>query len=80
VDNFSVRGSLEGPSLEAEPAVILSWPASASGYVLQGASGVNGPWTDLGNVPAPVDGTYVVTVRGLGAMKIYRLRKPFINE
>jgi hypothetical protein len=80
VDNFNVRGSLEGPSLTVEPAVILTWPTSASGYLLQGAPGVDGPWTDLGIVPTAVEGTNVVTMKASGRMNIHRLRRPFIND
>jgi hypothetical protein len=34
----------------------------------------------LGVVPVAMDGMNTVTLRAAGGMKLYRLRKPFINE
>lgn len=80
MDNFRVRGSVDAPALAIEPAVVLSWPASASGYVVEGAEGAEGPWTHLGFVPVAMDSMNSVTVRAAGGIRLYRLRKPFINE
>ena len=57
--------------------VVLSWATSFSGFTLQGAiNSVAAPlWTTVTNVPAIVNGQYVVTNAAAGPWKFYRLVK-----
>jgi hypothetical protein len=57
--------------------VILSWPTTFTGFTLQSASNsvTAGPWATVTNVPAIVNGQYMVTNGTSGARKFYRLVK-----
>jgi hypothetical protein len=56
---------------------VLSWPTSDTGYTLQQASSLTGPWT-AGPTPVVVGSSYTVTVTlpGTSAAQFYRLEKP----
>jgi hypothetical protein len=60
----------------ASNSVRLSWTSPYSGFVLQSAAAVNGPWQ---NVTAPVNsvgGQYQVTTPASAAAQFYRLNLP----
>jgi hypothetical protein len=56
---------------------VFSWPTSATGYALQQASSLSGPWTAG---PAPVvvgaNNTVTVSLPGTSSAQFYRLVKP----
>lgn len=57
-------------------AVVIQWPAAASGYQLESAPGVSGAvWTAVSQVPDVVEGRYTVTVLASEAQQYFRLRK-----
>jgi hypothetical protein len=57
---------------------ILSWPASATGFVLQSTPQLTPPvtWTDVTNAPVSNGERWTVTNSISGGAKFYRLRKP----
>ena len=56
--------------------VILQWPASATGYVLESATTPAGTWTAAGLPVSVVDGLSTATTTAADAVRLYRLRKP----
>ena len=59
---------------------VLSWPASATGYVLEQTAALANPssstvWTEVGITPTVVDGRNTVTVAAGPATKVFRLRQ-----
>lgn len=58
--------------------VQLSWPSSASGYVLQSRSSLapSGAWLSVPGAPGWVNGRWVVTVPVTGAGQFFRLATP----
>ena len=59
---------------------VLSWPASASGYVLEQTAALANPssstvWTEVGITPTVVDGRNTVTVAAGPGTKVFRLRQ-----
>jgi uncharacterized repeat protein (TIGR01451 family) len=56
----------------------LSWPASASGFLLESAPSLVSPivWTQVSNTPVVVDGRYTVTQDTSQPARFYRLRSP----
>ena len=57
--------------------VVLSWPATATGYSLQSTPVLTAPnWSTNGPLPVVVNGRYVVTNGITGPAVFYRLRKP----
>lgn len=66
----------EPPTLSIEAAVILSWPASADGYVLYGADNSGGPWVEINANVIVEDGRATVTISATDRMQFYRLQKP----
>lgn len=67
---------VEPPQLSIEPAVILSWPTSADGYVLYGTDSVDGPWAEIEAEVIEQDGQATVTVKATDRMKLYQLQVP----
>jgi hypothetical protein len=66
------------PSLQIQLAgtnVVLTWPFSAAGYVLQSANKLAPPtvWTTVTNVPGVVNFQYTVTNQISGGSRFYRL-------
>jgi hypothetical protein len=63
--------------LRSGNTVVLSWPASFTGFTLQGATNsIAAPlWTTVTNVPAIVNGQYMVTNNTSGTLRFYRLAK-----
>jgi hypothetical protein len=66
------------PSLQIQLAgtnVVLTWPLSATGYVLQSANKLAPPiaWTTVTNVPVVVNFQYTVTNQMSGGSRFYRL-------
>lgn len=69
----------EQPSLMAElkgADVLLSWPGSATGYVLQTAPTLGAPWVPAGVTPTLVNGRFEATVAAANGQAKYRLAKP----
>ena len=50
------------PALAIGAAVILSWPSSDEGRILEAASAASGPWTPTNEVPTQQGGQNVVAV------------------
>jgi hypothetical protein len=68
------------PSLQIQLAgtnVVLTWPLSGAGFVLQSATKLAPPvsWTSVTNVPVIVDFQYTVTNQVSGGSRFYRLAK-----
>ena len=68
------------PSLQIQTAgtnVVLTWPLSATGYVLQSANQLAPPigWTTVTNEPVIVNFQYMVTNQISGSSRFYRLAK-----
>ena len=63
---------------DVEGSVDLSWPASATGYALEGTPSLSEPrvWEPVTITPQVVGARNVVTTESAGAAKFYRLRKP----
>jgi hypothetical protein len=85
LDNISIKSSGIAPPplvvldirIQGDGDVRISWPAGATGYLLQSTSSLAGGWTDA-NLPVMVDSTTgqnFVTVSAASGAKFYRLRK-----
>ena len=63
------------PSIKA---MILSWPANATGFTLESATNLTPPltWLDVTNPPTVLGGLFTVTNPIFGAAEFFRLRKP----
>ena len=77
VSNFQFYVTLP-PSLQIQLAgtnVVLTWPLSGAGYVLQSANKLTPPisWTTVTNVPVIVNFQYTVTNQISGGSRFYRL-------
>ena len=73
--------ALEKPALSAQPAgnqLVLSWPLSASDFVLETSPTLafSNLWTVVTNIPAVQDFQYSLTNSFNGPGSFYRLRKP----
>jgi uncharacterized repeat protein (TIGR03803 family) len=71
---------IAAPTLQAQVSgnnFILSWPASASGYVLEATTNLAAAnsWLAVTNTPATVNQQSVVTNQISGAAKFYRLKQ-----
>lgn len=66
----------EAPSLTITPALILTWPIAAEGYLLESAPSVDGPWTVVEATPSVEGDRTQVTVPAADAMRLFRLRTP----
>lgn len=64
------------PTLAIAPAVLLSWPAIETGYVVECATNAAGPWVSLGIAPTIVGNEATVAVKTTGVVKIFRLLGP----
>lgn len=57
--------------------VVLSWPVSAAGFVLESAPGLNSPtWTAVAGAPTVNGDQNTVTAESSTGTRFYRLRKP----
>lgn len=77
LDHFYVA---EGEAVLASPAVtanalVLSWPAPATGYVLQTSTNLSSGWTPVGLSPQTTNQQKQVTVPLSGGSVFYRLVK-----
>jgi hypothetical protein len=77
VSNFQFYIALQ-PSLQIQLSgtnVVLTWPLSGGGYVLQSANKLTPPisWTTVTNVPVIVNFQYTVTNQISGSSRFYRL-------
>jgi len=59
-----------------ENGVEISWPAAATGYVLQHATGVLGEWQPYADQGSPSGGRMVVSLTGVSGNAFFRLAKP----
>ncbi|HVY72191.1 MAG TPA: LamG-like jellyroll fold domain-containing protein [Verrucomicrobiae bacterium] len=59
---------------QAANTVVISWPASATGYVLEGATAVTGAWSAVNGASANGD-QMQVTVNTDGGQRFFRLKK-----
>ena len=78
VDNLTLTGVTFRPRLtisKANNLVQITWPASASDFVLQEAPSLNGTWTNSADQGAIQGDLKSVSISPAGAMKFYRLRK-----
>jgi hypothetical protein len=55
--------------------IIASWPSPSTGFVLQSAPSVTGPWVTDGSTPATVGGNLQVTLPADSAKAFFRLKK-----
>ncbi len=53
----------------------VSWPETASGFQLESASVLPGPWLNLGVTPTVVSNHFVVTIQATNAAQFFRLRR-----
>ncbi len=70
-------GGLVWPPLSISQAgnnIVLSWPSSSAGFVLQAASSLNGYWADVVATPAASGGSLVVTAPISTNTVYYRLK------
>lgn len=73
-DNVEVW-NYQSPELAIQNAVILSWPVASTGFVLECASGANGPWETVSEPWSRTTADQVqVSVPASGVCKFYRLR------
>jgi hypothetical protein len=66
-----------GPQLTATLVngnIVLSWPVTASGYVLEYTSSLNGNWSTVSETPTS-DGTIYSVTHSANGIRFYRLRK-----
>src|SRR6266540_1381316 len=75
--------TINGPpvSLNARPngnELIISWPTSAVGFILQSTLDLTAPitWLDFTNPPTVIGAQFTVTNSISGSAQFYRLRKP----
>ena len=73
-DNFEGYGVPLPPPLTIERAVILSWPASTAGWLLEQTDDAAGTWTTVDAAAALSGGRNVVTIKVDTFAKFYRLR------
>ncbi len=64
------------PTLAIAPAVLLSWPAIETGYVVECATNAADPWVSLGIAPTITANEVTVAVKTTGAAKLFRLLGP----
>ena len=63
------------PTLCAGANVVISWPASATNYILEAADTLSATnWMRVTNVPVPVDGQSRVVLAPCEARKFFRMR------
>jgi len=80
VDNFSVVGTLPSPVLDVDRAVLLSWPATATGYVLESAPSLQGPWSAVDASLSQTNGTISGAVKTTAVAQFFRLRLSLFGE
>jgi hypothetical protein len=78
VDNLRFSASVAGPVLSitsSDSNVILSWPQSAVGYILQSNGGLSQPlgWSAVDQPVVPTNGWNTVTVPATYAPQYFRL-------
>jgi hypothetical protein len=56
--------------------IVLSWPASDTGYALESGPTVAGAWTLVTASPPVVNGRFTVSVPAATGTRFFRLRKP----
>jgi hypothetical protein len=70
----------DGPRLNIQRAgsnkIVVHWPASSTGFVLQEASNLRAPdWTNVADVSIEIGGQNVLVVSPLPGNRLYRLKK-----
>lgn len=61
------------PKLDIAPAVLLTWPDYSTGWNLESAPTVTGPWGPAGVTPTPQSGQNTVTVKTDTQHRYFRL-------
>jgi hypothetical protein len=56
--------------------VVLSWPASASGFELESSAAITGPWGPAGGSVTTVGENKRVELDPSGTARFFRLHKP----
>jgi len=64
------------PTLNISRAVLLSWPFSFTGYSVETATNMDGPWNLLEATPVLQDGQSSVAIPADSDLRIFRLVKP----
>ncbi len=54
---------------------VIAWPVSVTGFVLEEAPSVNGPWTPAQGLAAGTVTEHTLTVPSTTGMKVYRLKQ-----
>ena len=71
--------TLQPPQLTVEPAgnaeVLLSWPGTANGYVLESTTNLTSGWSAAINPPTLFAGRFSVTNTVTGEAQFFRLRR-----
>jgi hypothetical protein len=76
--NFNISGNGQ-PSLTIRKTgdnLLVSWPAGATGFVLQSADTINGTWADSTVSPVTDEAENTVTIPQSSSSKFYRLKRP----
>jgi hypothetical protein len=77
-EGVAVQPALVASSSATASSLILAWPASAAGFILEAspALGSTATWTLVGGSPNPITGTGSITIStASGNGSFYRLRK-----
>jgi hypothetical protein len=55
--------------------VSIAWPSPSTGFTLQSADSLSGPmnWTDIGQAPAVINDSNIVSLETTNAAKFFRL-------
>jgi len=63
------------PTLDLSPAGVLSWPGTATNYVVESASSLTGDWSGVSTTPSLQQGRYTLNVSPTAERQFYRLRR-----
>lgn len=69
-------GPFPPPVLDITSAVLLAWPGTEEGYVVDAAPTLDGPWSPTEATPFVQDGQHRVSVPANSGSRFFRLRKP----
>jgi hypothetical protein len=73
---LEVIGPATPPALAIAQAVVITWPASASGYQLESRPNpASGAWSSITNAPAVITGQNTVILPYAHPQQVFQLRK-----
>ena len=72
--NWTIVASAR-PTLELSAAGVLSWPGTATNYVLESATSPAGDWAGVPETPLLKEGRYTLEVGPIAERQFYRLRR-----